>query len=141
MPTQYGSDAQITGSLEVDGDIILGTGDDEVILKGLCYDHEVKAGTANNGDDLSIYLPLSILTSLGGSLSVTLPNGSVNGQVKKILVTGYLHSLSTTVTSASWQNGSSGTISFTSAACYVHLIWYNSAWWVLGSTPNGVSFT
>ena len=32
MPTEYGADAQITGSLEVDGDIELGSGDDNVTM-------------------------------------------------------------------------------------------------------------
>jgi hypothetical protein len=32
MPTEYGADAKITGSLEVDGDIELGSGDDDVNL-------------------------------------------------------------------------------------------------------------
>ena len=127
MPTIYGADAQITGSLEIDGDIILGTGDDEVILKGLAYSPE-------------IYLPLTILNSSGGSMTVTLPDGTNDGQVKKFLVTGYLRPVAVTVTSASWQNTSQGTITFTYPATYVHLIWTNSAWWVVGSAPSGVAY-
>ena len=140
MPTQYGADAQITGSLEVDGDIILGTGDDEVILKGLTYSLETKSGPGNDGDSLSVYLPLSTLNSSGGTLGVTLPNGTNDGQVKKLLVTGYLRPLIVTVSSASWQNTSQGTITFSSPATFVNLIWTNSAWWVVGSSPAGITY-
>lgn len=140
MPTQYGIDAQITGSLEVDGDITLGTGDDEIILKGLTYSPETKTGPGDNGDNLSVYLPLTILNSSGGSMNVTLPDGTNDGQVKKFLVTGYLRQLVVTVSSASWQNTSQGTITFTYPATYVHLIWTNSAWWVVGTSPAGVAY-
>tara|TARA_R110000796_G_scaffold16881_5_gene52347 strand:- start:1279 stop:1704 length:426 start_codon:yes stop_codon:yes gene_type:complete len=140
MPTIYGADAQITGSLEIDGDIILGTGDDEVILKGLAYSPETKTGPGDDGDTLNIYLPLTILNSSGGSMTVTLPDGTNDGQVKKFLVTGYLRPVAVTVTSASWQNTSQGTITFTYPATYVHLIWTNSAWWVVGSAPSGVAY-
>ena len=141
MATKYGADAQITGSLEVDGDIILGTGDDEVILKGLTYSTETKAGSANSGDNLSIYLPLSVLTSAMGSLSVTLPDGTTDGQVKKLLVTGYNNSLTVSVSSASWGGGSSGTITFSASATFVNLIWTNSAWWVVGASSMGIAYS
>ena len=140
MPTQYGADAQITGSLEVDGDIILGTGDDEVILKGLTYSLETKSGPGDDGDNLSVYLPLSILNSSGGTLGVTLPDGTNEGQVKKLLVTGYLRPLIVTVSSASWQNTSQGTITFSYPSTFVHLVWTNSAWWVVGTSPAGVAY-
>jgi hypothetical protein len=140
MPTQYGADAQITGSLEVDGDIILGTGDDEVILKGLTYSLETKSGAGDDGDSLSVYLPLSILNSSGGTLGVTLPDGTNEGQVKKLLVTGYLRPLVVTVSSASWQNTSQGTITFSYPATFVNLVWTNSAWWVVGSSTSGVAY-
>jgi len=141
MATKYGADAQITGSLEVDGDIILGTGNDEVILKGLTYSAETKAGAANSGDNLSIYLPLSVLTSAMGTLSVTLPDGTVDGQAKKILVTGYNNSLTVTVSSTSWGGGSSGTITFSASATFVDLVWTNSVWWVVGSATAGISYS
>ena len=85
MPTEYGADAQITGSLQVDGDIILGTGDDEVILKGLTYSSETKTGPGDDGASLSIYLPLSILNSSGGTLRATLPDGVQDFQLLDIL--------------------------------------------------------
>ena len=140
MPTEYGADAQITGSLEVDGDIILGTGDDEVILKGLTYSSETKTGPGDDGASLSIYLPLSILNSSGGTLRATLPDGVQEGQAKKLLVTGYLRPLVVTVSSASWQNTSQGTITFTYPSTFVHLIWTNSAWWVVGTSPAGIAY-
>ena len=140
MPTTYAADAQITGSLEVDGDIILGTGDDEVILNGLTYNLETKSGSDDEGTNLSVYLPLSKLDSSRGVLGVTLPDGTNNGQVKKLLVTGYSSALVVTVTSASWQNTSQGTITFTYPATYVHLIWTNSAWWVVGGSPSGIAY-
>ena len=59
MPTQYGADAQITGSLEVDGDIVLGSGDDDINLDSntLSIDadnNRVGIGTATPGEKLHV---------------------------------------------------------------------------------------
>tara|TARA_R110000824_G_scaffold27426_14_gene93280 strand:- start:7524 stop:7949 length:426 start_codon:yes stop_codon:yes gene_type:complete len=141
MPTTYGADAQITGSFEVDGDIILGTGDDEVILKGLTYSIETKTGPGDDSTNLSAILPISLLSSTSGALSVTLPDGNINGQSKRLLVTGYFSTLAVTVTSASWAGGSGGTITFTAPATFIHLVWANSAWWIIGSAAAGISYS
>lgn len=99
--------------------------------------------SADNGRSTSSTTPLSVMTNMGGALTVTLGNASNEGQVKKFLCTGYNsgNTLSVSVTSASWNMGSSGTISFSASAAFVHLVWVNSAWWILGSSSAGVSFS
>ena len=76
-----------------------------------------------------------------GTLSVTLPDGTVDGQAKKILVTGYNNSLTVTVSSSSWGGGSSGTITFSASATFVDLVWTKSVWWVVGSDTTGISYS
>jgi hypothetical protein len=118
----------LSGNTSLDGGYVLGT---------------ESLTSANNGGSTSSTTPLSVMTNMGGALAVTLGNPSNEGQVKKFLCTGYNSSntLSVSVTSASWNMGSSGTISFSASAAFVHLVWVNSAWWILGSSSAGVSFS
>tara|TARA_R100000315_G_C5210828_1_gene125195 strand:- start:203 stop:982 length:780 start_codon:yes stop_codon:yes gene_type:complete len=258
MPTEYGADAQITGSLEVDGDIELGSGDDNVTMDSetlfvdgandrigigttspnyklhvhasaadttsqitayfrsedtdysrISVDSTANADTqisfmnngsskwsigneatgdsfhitsgfgpfdsdnpliissagdttfsgntsldggyvignesltsANNGGSMSSTIPLSVVTNMGGALSVTLGNASTNGQRKKILCTGYNSSASlvVNVSSASWAMGSPGSMTISASAVFIDLVWMNSAWWIIGSSPAGISY-
>jgi hypothetical protein len=98
--------------------------------------------SSDDGGNVDVTKPLTLLTNMGGNLALTLANASSTGQVKKLLCTGYSSSntLVITVSSASWMGGSSGTITFSAAASFVHLVWANSAWWVLGSSASGVAF-
>ena len=98
--------------------------------------------SSDDGGNVDVAKPLTLLTNMGGNLALTLANASSTGQVKKLLCTGYSSSntLVITVSSASWMGGSSGTITFSAAASFVHLVWANSAWWVLGSSASGVAF-
>tara|TARA_R110000824_G_scaffold164168_2_gene340291 strand:- start:3679 stop:4458 length:780 start_codon:yes stop_codon:yes gene_type:complete len=258
MPTIYGADAQITGSLEVDGDVELGSGDDDVNIDSstlfvdaannrvgigtitpayklhvnataadttgqitsyfrsadtdysrICIDSTATADTqvsfmnlgatkwsvgneatgdsfhistgygpfdsdnplvitstgdvtfsgntsldggyimgnesltsADNGGSVSSTIPLSTVTNMTGLLRVALADGSTDGQVKKILCTGYNSSYSLIIvfSSASWAMGSTGSITISASAVFVDLIWVNSAWWVVGSSPAGVTY-
>ena len=96
---------------------------------------------SDNGGNVSTSIPLTIMSNTSGILSATLGNSSFTGQRKIILCTGFSasYSLTVPVTSASWTGGSSGTITFTTAAGYVNLVWANSAWWVIGTF--GASFS
>ena len=114
--------------------------DDKVIFKGLTYDTESKSGPGDDGSNLNAFTPLSLLSSTGGILGVTLPDGTVDGQSKRILITGYSSALTITVTSASWKSGNEGTITFSAAAEFVNLVWANSSWWPMGS-PASVSYS
>ena len=98
--------------------------------------------SSDDGGNVDVTKPLTLLTNMGGNLALTLANASSTGQVKKLLCTGYSSSntLAITVSSASWMGGASGTITFSAAASFVHLVWANSAWWVLGSSASGVAF-
>lgn len=91
--------------------------------------------TSNNGGNVSTTVPLTVMSNTGGVLNTTLGNASYVGQRKIILCTGFnaSYSLTVSVTSASWTGGSSGTITFTTAAGYANLVWVNSAWWVIGT--------
>lgn len=170
MPTSYGANAEITGSLSVDGDIDLGSGDDDVNIdeNTLFIDADqdrVGIGTTSpthtlhvDGDVLvdgkfilaqdrydgtssgamSLDKPLSTLSNTNGNISLTLANGSHNGQIKRVLVTGYDggNSISLSIATASWTGGS-GTLSFNSIGSTATLVWAplggSTAWWVLSA--------
>ena len=104
-------------------------------LKGGLYLGSETLTNSDNGGNVSATVPLTIMSNTSGILSATLGNSSFTGQRKIILCTGYSasYSLTVPVTSASWTGGSSGTITFTTAAGYVNLVWANSAWWVIGT--------
>lgn len=122
-----GGDTALAGNTSLDGGYVLGN---ETLT------------SSDDGGNVDVTKPLTLLTNMGGNLALTLANASSTGQVKKLLCTGYSSSntLVITVSSASWMGGSSGTITFSAAASFVHLVWANSAWWVLGSSASGVAF-
>lgn len=84
MATKYGSDAQITGSLEVDGDIILGSGDDDISLDSntLSIDavnDRVGIGTGSPGTTLDVSGLATLQTGLiHGTETLTYSNNGGN---------------------------------------------------------------
>jgi len=132
----FGSDnAMIISS---DGDTTLGG--NTSLAGGYVLGNETLT-SSNDGGSVDVTKPLTLLTNASGQLIATLADATATGQVKKFLCTGYSGpgSLAITVSSASWTGGSSGTITFSAAATFVHLVWANSAWWVIGSSGAGVT--
>lgn len=177
MPTSYGANAEITGSLAVDGDIDLGSGDDDINLDNNTLfvdadqdkvgigtdspDHSLhvdgstfidgklilaqdRYDASSSGGSMSLDKPVSTLANSTGALTLSLANGTQNGQIKRILVTGYdnSNSLSLSIATASWTGGS-GTLSFSSIGANATLIWAplggGSAWWVMTAFNVGYS--
>ena len=133
----FGSDNPMV--ISSDGDATLGG--NTSLSGGYVLGNETLT-SSDDGGNVDVTKPLTLLTNVGGQLTATLANASNTGQVKKFLCTGYsgARSLVITVSSASWTGGSSGTITFSSAATFVHLVWANSVWWVLGASAAGVAF-
>lgn len=90
--------------------------------------------SSDNGGNLSITKPLTTISNTGGATVLNLGNATHVGQRKVILVTGYSasYSLQVALTAASWTGGS-GTITFSGVGSMVHLVWVQSAWWVIGA--------
>ena len=123
-----------------DGDTTLGG--NTSLVGGYVLGNETLT-SSNDGGSVDVTKPLTLLTNASGQLIATLADATATGQVKKFLCTGYsgARSLAITVSSASWTGGSSGTITFSAAATFVHLVWANSAWWVVGAPAGGVAFS
>ena len=90
--------------------------------------------SSDNGGNMSTSTPLTTMSNTGGVTILNLGNAVYTGQRKVILVTGYSasYAIRATLTTASWTGGS-GTITFSEVGAMVHLVWVQSAWWVIGS--------
>jgi hypothetical protein len=90
----------------------------------------------DNGAAVSLTTTASYFATLAGE-TATLANGTP-GQIKTLMMSGYLGSMVITVASAGWKNSGSGTITFNALGEGCTLQFINSRWYCIGN--NGAAF-
>lgn len=90
----------------------------------------------DNGAAVSLTATASYFATLTGE-TATLADG-VEGQIKTLMMSGYLGSMVITVASAGWQSGATGTITFNALGEGCTLQFINGSWFCIGN--NGAAF-
>lgn len=90
----------------------------------------------DNGAAVSLTTTASYFATLTGE-TATLADGT-EGQIKTLIMSGYLGSMVITVASAGWNSGASGTITFNALGEGCTLQFINSNWYCIGN--NGAAF-
>ena len=90
----------------------------------------------DNGAAVSLTTTASYFSTLTGE-TATLANGR-EGQIKTLMMNGYLGTMTITVAAAGWNSGASGTITFNALGEGCTLQFINSRWFCIGN--NGAAF-
>lgn len=86
--------------------------------------------TITNAGTINATKFLTTISNEAGSFSLSIDNGSYDGQLKLVMCT------SASGTSTLSANIAGASIQFNSRGDTALLIWYNNFWWVLGGTAN-----